>query len=213
MRSIPLILATPEVRAFLEGRKTTHRLPIAMLEKWRVLAGDPDTYVEHQGVNATGMHVARITTHAPAPRHEFWVNTPIAPDDRIWIREAFAVFDATGTDPQGPNIPVAVFLYRASQDAQGGYDVVLPDGSIARCVPPKYRSPMQLQKAHARLWATVKRVHVERLQSLTPEACAAEGSTSVDAFRKRWDKTHGVRNGWAKNPWVRVVTFERSEAP
>ena len=106
-----------------------------------------------------------------------------------------------------------------------------------------WQSPYFMPKEAARLFLTVKDVPVERLQDITAADAVTEGATeillkpghpleektfergtwdekdqcryagAVDAFATLWDYLSGKKYPWASNPYVWVITFERTERP
>lgn len=134
----------------------------------------------------------------------------------------------TGYVPDGPtlygsnNIPAAKAPYRPgdilyvretwTQVPDGGYvykaSVECPDAWKGTWYPS-----IHMPKEAARLFLRVKDVRVERLQDITDEDIVAEGLEIGCYFEDLWDSTvkpaDRDRYGWASNPWVWVVEFER----
>ena len=92
---------------------------------------------------------------------------------------------------------------------------------------------IHMPKEAARIWLKVTDVRVERLQDITDDGAKAEGAnwkngknvgweekmkrTAVERFSEIWDSTIKKsdldRYGWAANPWVWVIEYERCEKP
>ena len=91
---------------------------------------------------------------------------------------------------------------------------------------------IHMPKEAARIWLKVTDVRVERLQDITAEQILKEGIgltqdmiESVKEMKEHCDipfaatwnhtlkKSDLDRYGWAANPWVWVIEFERCEKP
>ena len=89
----------------------------------------------------------------------------------------------------------------------------------------KWRPSIHMPKEIARLFLRVTDVRVERLQEITEEGAQREGcergpsllAPYLSDFMYVWEKTIKPadldRCGWAANPWVWVIKFERREMP
>jgi hypothetical protein len=77
----------------------------------------------------------------------------------------------------------------------------------------------------ARIFLRVTGIRAERLQDISEEDAEREGVEPIygndfasekrhlPAFARLWDKLNAKRGeGWAQNPWVWVIEFERTEA-
>lgn len=92
------------------------------------------------------------------------------------------------------------------------------DDNDFHCV---WHPSIHMQKEAARIWLRVTDVRVERLQDMTDDDAEAEGcfdyTSTALGFPDVWDSTIKKsdigRCGWAANPWVWVVEFERCEKP
>ncbi len=94
----------------------------------------------------------------------------------------------------------------------------------------KWRPSIHMPLAAARIFLRVTDVRVERVQDVTEDEARAEGCytyrdffngvnsgsfypTARDAFANLWDSTIKPADralyGWAANPWVWVIAFER----
>lgn len=103
------------------------------------------------------------------------------------------------------------YVYRADEVAEDGFK------NEAHIWHPSIHMP----KEAARIWLRVTDVRVERLQDMTDDDAEAEGcfdyTSTALGFPDVWDSTIKKsdigRCGWAANPWVWVVEFERCEKP
>ena len=119
-------------------------------------------------------------------------------------------------------------------------DLKLDDnGRAYGCVPPdKWRPSIHMPKDAARIFLRVTNVKVERLQEITEDGAKAEGiyeEWAMDWWRptyddpdsggypryrdvfayELWDSTIKPKDrdkyGWAANPWVFVIQFEKMD--
>lgn len=217
MTDRPIIFSAPMVRALLEGRKTQTR---------RALKPQP---VERPGLNCRnlswftkdGKPRGGNSPEGPMP----WIFTPYAPDDRLWVREAWARWLA----PEifgGP--PQWITEYRAGKRVlrpryKGDYDVDNWTAEIADGRKPEsvaWRSPIHMPRRLSRLTLIVTDVRVQRVQEISEEDARAEGcgmdwiaeqrraGTWRGGFRDLWDTLNAKRGfGWSENPWVVALTF------
>ena len=114
------------------------------------------------------------------------------PGEQLWVREAFGVVDARY--PSGPAI-----IYRATHEC-----------TVIGC-PCKqtsfWRVSIHMPRSASRITLDVKDVCVERLQEISDPT--AEGVDDMEAFRDLWERLNGIYS-FSNNPWVWVVSFERS---
>ncbi len=72
-----------------------------------------------------------------------------------------------------------------------------------------------MPKEAARIFLRVTDVRVERLQDIDDEGVIAEGLKIGAPFDELWDSTIKKSDrdmyGWAANPWVWVIEFEKVE--
>ncbi len=81
----------------------------------------------------------------------------------------------------------------------------------------KWKPSIHMPKEAARIWLKVTDVRVERLQDMTDDDAEAEGcfdyTSTALGFPDVWDSTIKKsdldRYGWAADPWVWVIEFER----
>jgi len=197
----PILLNTEEVRAILDGRKSVTR---------RVVRPQPDFCV----MTKAGL----LTSHFPISVEDGLINTklgnvttwehmPYRPGDILYVRETW---NGDWCDH---------YIYKA-------------DGGSAKAAgyskEPKWRPSIHMPKEAARLFLRVTGVRVERLQDMTGHDVLAEGvenGHSNPTMGKRWENMQRMAFsdlwnrtikkadlplcGWAANPWVWVVEFER----
>lgn len=200
----PILFNTDMVRAILAGRKTVTR---------RVVKPQPEKSAHSPYECCGGRFAFRIGECGCTDQYI----PPYRPGDILYVRETF---DNKPVSPGGHFRPSGVWYYKA-------------DGDIR---PEAWRGPwrpsIHMPREAARIFLRVTDVRVERLQDITEEQAQAEGAkgwmvaTDRDwdknpnhliAFRHLWDSTikkaDRARYGWAANPWVWVIEFERCEKP
>lgn len=186
----PILFNTDMVRAILAGRKTVTR---------RV--------VNHKHL--------RGLENLSAEKIQRACVLPYRPGDILYVRETWAL------------IPDDGYKYRYSFRAN---EENIP---IERWYPS-----IHMPKEAARIFLRVTDVRVERLQEIDEDGSIAEGCsagrfettggpwgveddpdewTAREDFSHVWDSTikpaDRERYGWAANPWVWVIEFERCEKP
>lgn len=182
MRILPILFNTDMVRALLDGRKTVTR---------RVVKFKPGQNRQWTGYTPDGP-VLYGSNNIPAAK------SPYHPGDILYVRETFFRDNAGG------------YHYRADDD------VIFFERDIGHGIGwtfPKWHPSIHMPKEAARLFLRVTGVRVERLRDITPDGIAAEGVGSECTFIYLWDDTIKTadrdRYGWAANPWVWVIEFER----
>ncbi len=77
----------------------------------------------------------------------------------------------------------------------------------------KWHPSIHMPREAARIFLRVTDVRVERLQDMPPYDIAFEGFRKQKDFIALWDSTikpaDRVLYGWAANPWVWVIEFEK----
>lgn len=182
----PILFNTEMTRAILEGRKTVTR---------RVMKPQPIAAVKTL-YRKDRTNIWR--THGADCWYEF--RAPCVPGDILWVRETWAKSMA-GT-----------FMYRADDKA---------------IMVERWHPSIHMTREAARLFLRVVAVRVERLKDITPEQIDAEGCkewaysattgellpSGPSWFSIAWDNTLKPADralyGWAANPWVWVIEFER----
>ena len=116
---------------------------------------------------------------------------PYRPGDILYVRETWTTL-------------IGSYLYRADQK---------PNMKNAG----KWRPSIHMPREAARIFLRVTDVRVERLQDCGNAQAKDEGCTCCSQFARIWDSTiksaDRDRYGWAANPWVWVIEFERCEKP
>lgn len=197
MKERPILFSGPMVRAILEGRKTVTRRVVKPQPDFLGSMVDPNT--PFKTLDA-GLH-ARIT----CPHGQ--------PDDRLWVREAWAA------DAQVDAI--------APRDLSQGEPIWYPaDFSVRQTGCSMISKGRGRPSIHMPRWASrilleITAVRVERLQDITEDQAIAEGIdthpmgfygngciTAGGAFLELWESINGD-GSWAANPWVWVIEFRR----
>ena len=205
----PILFSTSMVRAILDGRKTQTRRTIKPQPK-------------------EGKHIAVTTGEKVDEEKQFGVmyhrkdtlvdfhKCPYGnPGDFLWVRESF---------------------YRAFADTPNNYEVAYkadygPDPSFS--TKTGWKPSIHMPKPVARIWLRIKKVLIEKAQSISPRDCIEEGiepagayiantdsyslyrnyitggatSEPTESFKTLWIEINGAES-WKSKPWVWVVEFE-----
>jgi hypothetical protein len=145
------------------------------------------------------------------------------PGDVLWVRETWQHLEYGGDD---------IVVYRATciNDCFGWSP---GEGVIEQIKIKSWRPSIHMPKWACRLRLRVTDVRVERVQEISEEDARAEGCVcdveierqlpggepadytglyATERFEEGWDALNAKRGfGWAKNPWVWALTFERIE--
>lgn len=215
MTDRPILFSGPMVRAILEGRKTQTR---------RVLKPQPDQFLRKL------TQIARIATFRnPSTGIRQDVGIPIAPGDRLWVREAWrtsTAYDDLPPRDMGGEEPI---------QWEADHSIETWGWSNFDWCEGRFRQGMHMPRWASRLTLTVTDVRVQRLQDITDEDARAEGvtrctwaeeianddrfewwvpdetnahPTAWGAFWELWDGINARRGfGWDANPWVVAYTF------
>lgn len=190
----PILFNTEMVRAILDGRKTCTR---------RVAKNVPDHTHRIEPVYENGRfqfdcfyssYVAALDADA-----DFCMPClpPYQQGDILYVRETWCKGSWTNEKER--------YYYKA-------------DDNDFHCV---WHPSIHMPKEAARIWLRVTDVRAERLQDMTDDDAEAEGcfdyTSTALGFPDVWDSTIKKsdidRCGWAANPWVWVIEFERCEKP
>lgn len=194
--SKPIIFSDSMVRAILSGNKTvTRRL----------------TNLKDQSVVKCGPKTLATLGHPLVA-----ASSPYASGDPLWVRETWTAWSPTmGTMPE--------IYYRAD-------NILNPENKNFFAV--KWRPAIYMPKSIARLFLRVTDVCPVRLQDITDDDAILEGCPGIprgdqwfakwhtsptEQFSVLWDSLRKpadrVKYGWAANPWVWRIAFERCEKP
>ena len=209
MRIRPILFNGDMVREILDGRKTCTRRVIK--PQWEECPHCK--YVHNEYIYdkmAENVYCARCGYPLEPERR-----SPYQLEDILYVRETWGHPISLNSDKQ--------YVFRADKIAESGFE---NDSHI-------WHPSIHMPKEAARIWLKVKNVRVERLQDITAEQVVKEGTTgltmdliqSSDELKRHYDIPFAVlwdstikkadRNlyGWAANPRVWVIEFERCEKP
>lgn len=213
MRVKPILFSAEMVRAILDGRKTvTRRL---------VRCSHRDAAGFNIVKNGNSEIVGVMDYDDDERSYEDYTIPPYRPGDILYVRETWrkrAVADNSGN----------IYAYKA--DVNEWY--AENDKST------RWRPSIHMPREAARIFLRVTGVRVQRLQEIDEDGAIAEGCSAGrfettggpwgvednpdewaarEDFSHVWDSTikHADldRYGWAANPWVWVIHFERCEKP
>lgn len=205
----PALFNTEMVRAILDGRKTvTRRKPFQMEKGYSLREG---IYLD-----AAKRPCALFEKKEDGMMFVQYVRAPYAPGDILYVRETWAKL--WYVDPDGYTHYDQPMYYYA---ADGTPDITLCDGDGFELDDQRirWRPSIHMPKEAARLFLRVKAVRVERLHDMTATDMVNEGMDAEEVIHSPW-KWHELWNstikpadraiyGWAANPWVWVIEFER----
>lgn len=193
----PILFNTDMVLALLDGRKTVTR----RIVKPQPQLEDRDFAPLLPVVPGKGGYKPHIRF---ADEYGTVAYEPYKPGNILYVRETWA---------ENPHIN-GVYMYRAFTGV--GMEPEKQDNAM-RKMGLKWYPSVHMPKKAARIFLRVTGVRMERLQDITDDDIAAEGLEIGCYFDELWDSTikPAVRAvyGWATNPWVWVIGFERCEKP
>lgn len=194
----PILFNTEMVRAILDGRKTQTRRVIKSLDGLSFYRAEPseDAY-EALGKwdFFYGWLEGGVMFDACAS-----VKAPYSIGDILWVRETWNHVKFGLGDWH--------YEYRADYDDTSKWR----NGSFAQ-----WRPSIHMPRDAARIFLRVTDVRVERLQDIDDDGVVAEGLEIGAMFDELWNrnlsKSDRAKFGWAANPWVWVIKFERCDIP
>lgn len=207
----PIIFNTEMVQAILRGQKTcTRRIVKDFISDdaiWGYTAFTPKRYISSRGTFPVGYG-------------EKFFKLPYQKGDILYVRETWGTYSEYWWEAD-------YFMYGADYP-KGATTYTYSNGIV--CDLPKWHPSIYMPKEAARIWLKVTDVRVERLQDITEAQAEKEGyipqglftgdEITLPAtywFSKFWNftikKSDLDRYGWAANPWVWVIDFERCEKP
>lgn len=196
----PILFNTEMVRAILDGRKNVTRRAIKPQPSGRPFPMPEEScwpgYFKFEGTNRV-------------------IKPPYQPGDTLWTRETWSTTDTCGLFPPWPSTGTH-YIYKAELEVGHPYE------TEARWFPS-----IHMPRKAARIFLRVTDVRVERLQDIGRPGIFCEGIDRsmenepvrriFNAFHTLWDSTLKPADlslyGWAANPWVWVIEFERCEMP
>lgn len=224
MRILPMLFNTEMVQAIQEGRKTVTR---------RVVK--PPYYVDTNYLeNAEGIieHTLRSAPKSSRLYHQIgempYPENPYKVGDILYIRETWFYESYLEEADESPaDLPSGRYSHRYVYKAcQPDYPVNLGAGGDG------WSPSIHMPKEAARIWLKVLNVKVERLQNMTLDDFLNEGiSIPYEAFNDPtnaymqakkifmhiWNQTIPKKDidkyGWDANPYVWVISFERTDNP
>ncbi|UFM64268.1 hypothetical protein LOS78_01975 [Paracoccus sp. MA] len=226
MTDRPILFSAPMVRAILReigapgtGKTQTRRLLKRPSDHFHASY----TQAEISGLSGHVRWWDGSTGHAGRS-----VRLPYSPDDRLWVREAWAA--GACANGLAPSCLHPAFWLRDN----GGLWYAADEAEPAHPVTPKgpNRPGIHMPRWASRLTLHVTDVRVQRLQDISEDDARAEGiehgqdrsrgnviawrdyldrggkcGTAIASFRSLWDSLNAERAPWASNPWVVAVTF------
>ena len=139
---------------------------------------------------------------------------PCESGDVLWVRETWQhVY--TYDDSDKAIEETGRYVYFADDPMPFTYWVDTDTGEHKDQMP--WRPSIHMPREAARIFLRVTDVRVERLQDIDDDGVVAEGLEIGAEFDELWNRTLSksdrAKFGWAANPWVWVIKFERCERP
>lgn len=207
-RVLPILFNTDMVLAILDGRKTVTRRVVKKSQCMLADRKEPHE-LDRRYAPFDGMTDAELVACTYRP--------PYKPGDTLYVRETWCNVNREGADPE--------YYYYADTRLCEDYE----------STEWKWCPSIHMPKEATRIWLRVTDVRAERLQEI--ENVYAEGiylddcpagytwkpntdiyvryTDHVAAMAELWDSTISKEKtdlyGWAANPWVWVIEFERCE--
>lgn len=144
------------------------------------------------------------------PSYDNGLTPPYHPGDILYVRETWCKTDCFGLQDG--------YAYKANDNS-----ILTETGFV-----PKWRPSIHMPREAARIFLRVTDVRVERLQDIDGRGALSEGVDnrhSNPTMGKRWENMQRMEfstvwdstikpadralYGWAANPWVWVIEFER----
>ena len=189
----PILFNTDMVRAILDEHKTVTRRVVKF--KYPHEAGSVKI-----GKSVQQGAAPELISYNPSGRPTTVYTAPYQPGDVLWVHEMWAQVN----ESVGMGLKTKKIIYRAN------YSDIEAEGW-------KWRPSIHMPREAARIFLRVTSVRVERLHGMTEDDVRCEGFENPGDFIRLWDNTikpaDRERYGWAANPWVWVIKFERCEKP
>lgn len=234
MKERPILFSGPMVRAILEGRKTQTR---------RIVKPQPPANVTRATMvptTASGKSTMVWCQDGPIDPLNGWNYKERHPNgwrcpygmhgDRLWVREAFQPLFADGVENHWETDWKTGKGYSISYPATDGiHEYLDADDNLKDACKPSIHMP----RWASRITLEITGIRVERLQDISEEDAAAEGSDRLitsncteqdralldlplcddanpyrNGFALLWESINGD-GSWAANPWVWAIEFRR----
>lgn len=234
-RVLPILFNTEMVQATLDGRKTVTRRVVKGDIILRPEMEHKVTYLPNKPRKERGCEIKSIKYFTLESFVEY--ETPYHPGDILYVRQTWAFIPCISCngDHARPGSGMACYDTQAVEYDDGDN---ISDGCFvyrADCPRPEritWRPSIHMPKAAARIWLQVTDVKIQRLHEMTLDDFLREGvvirteafNDPENAYRQAraafidiWDSTipkgqQGIY-GWATNPLVWVIEFERRGQP
>lgn len=202
----PILFNTDMVRALLAGNKTVTR---RVVKPHHVALLESPFRKKHPEI-PDGQLIEKLCL------------PPYSAGDILYVRETWQY----GGPLDGNDQVIEPMRYYYAADGDPFTCWLNDDGTYHEGM--KWRPSIHMPKEAARIFLRVTDVRVERLQEIDADGVLAEGMTTGAAFcgdmeiaaqefALLWDSTIKPTErelyGWAANPWVWVIEFERCERP
>lgn len=210
MKIKPVLFNTDMVRAILDGRKTVTRRVVKQFvpddAQFGYTAFTPKGCISARGIYEDGYG-------------EKFYKLPYQPGDILYVRETWSwcpCWDCGHDSESGCTETPSSRFYNEEKREYGCYGF---KASFADNEQPfdRWHPSIHMPKEAARIFLRVTSVRVERLHGMTEDDVRCEGFENPGDFIRLWDNTikpaDRERYGWAANPWVWVIKFERCGKP
>lgn len=198
----PILFSTPMVQAILAGKKTQTRRVVKFPRDFNVHRYDGIENGKH--LFAWGVITTEICLDGA------WeIKAPCNVGDVLWVRETWRLDNMRVEDGDGR----ADVVYKA-----GGTGPRI--GGLHGNQTFAWRPSIFMPHEAARLYLKVTDLRAERVQDIFEEPpgpnnpIVKEGFSYGCDFIGTWENLNAKRGfGWKTNPWVWVISFEKTEKP
>ena len=216
----PILFSTPMVQAILDGRKTMTRRVVKPQPRPEnsYFGGIVTSSTDNSLIGCVGFcrSALAVCDHDyRRPRYQ--------PGDILWVRETWFC-DECDPDCAG-RTEKSECTFNHVGDCCYGYKTQYTE-PIPSDMKIKWRPSIFMPKEAARIFLRVTDVRVERVQDILcgdmkREGCIPETATGGhhtqwkdDYWIPLWDNINAKRGyPWSSNPWVWVISFERTDKP
>lgn len=210
MRELPILFNDEMVRAILDGRKTQTRRVLEVQppdHRYRLATCMSSTDRKIEGLHHW-VHVVGVDQRDVG---QPYFRCPYVVGDRLWVREAFAVYQAEPIITEGAAVA-------SGGDSEVVYRATYGEGGT-------WKPSIHMPRWASRITLEVTDVRVERLQDISEDDAEAEGFSrrepeayedalnddnwATGQFKRVWDSFAKRGYSWETNPWVWVIEFKR----